>query len=81
MDIDGLLRAFTIFGILASLVALAVLAVRYAKRSTTGAGLLGAALLFFGFGNMRDPSNDVVQQAKESKKRQEGESGGPPAKD
>ncbi|HET7131046.1 MAG TPA: hypothetical protein VFJ95_02305 [Gammaproteobacteria bacterium] len=58
-------------------VALAGRAVRLAKRGTAGAHVLGAAFLFFSMGNMRDPTDDVVQQAKQLKRRNEDGAGDP----
>ena len=81
MDVAGLLRALMILAILGFLIALGIWAVRYGRKGTGRAGMLGAALLFFGFGNMLDPTNEAIHQAKESKKRKEGESGDPPAPD
>ncbi|HET8696912.1 MAG TPA: hypothetical protein VFO94_05475 [Gammaproteobacteria bacterium] len=60
------------------LAATAARAVRLAKRGTAGAHVLGAAFLFFSMGNMRDPTDDIVQQAKELKRRNEDDAGDPP---
>jgi hypothetical protein len=59
------------------LVALMGRAVRLAKRGSAGAHVLGAALLFFSMGNMRDPTDDIVQQAKQLKRRNEDGAGDP----
>ena len=73
------LLADTVFAgvALAFLVFLAVKAVRLAKKGSQGAHVLGAALLLFGFGNFRDPTNEIVQQAKQLKRRDEDDSGDP----
>lgn len=63
---------------LAFLVYLGVKAIRFAKKGTEGAHVLGAAFLLFGFGNFRDPTNEIVQQAKQLKRREEDDSGDPP---
>jgi len=81
MDVDRLFRVLGFLAILAIFITLCVLAVRYAKKGSGGAAVLGAALMLMGFGNMRDPTNTAVQEAKQSKKGQEGESGDPPVKD
>ena len=57
---------------------LGVRAIRYAKKGVPGAQVLGAVFLLFGFGNIRDPSEDTVQQAKQLKKREEDDAGDPP---
>jgi hypothetical protein len=48
------------------------------KKGSTAAQVLGATFLLFGFGNFRDPTNDIVQQAKQLKRREEDDSGDPP---
>jgi hypothetical protein len=55
-----------------------VKAVRFAKKGTPGAEVLGAVFLLFGFGNFRDPTNDLVHQAQRLKRREEDDSGDPP---
>jgi len=40
--------------------------------------MLGAVFMLIGFGNMRDPSNEIVQAAKEHKQRKENDQGDPP---
>jgi len=59
-------------------VGLGARAVRYAKKGSAGAQVLGAAFLFFSMGNMRDPSDEIMQQAKQLKRREEDDSGDPP---
>jgi hypothetical protein len=66
---------------LAFLAALGVRAVRFAKKGTPGAHVLGAAFLFFSMGNIRDPADEIVQQAKQLKRRDEDDSGDPPDDD
>jgi hypothetical protein len=65
----------------AFLLGLGVRAVQHAKRGSAGAHVLGAAFLFFSMGNMRDPTDDIVQQAKQLKRRDEDASGDPPNDD
>jgi len=55
--------------------------VRAAKRSGKGMRAVGAvALMMFGWGNMRDPSNDTVAEAKDGRIRK-GTDSGPPLDD
>jgi multisubunit Na+/H+ antiporter MnhB subunit len=63
---------------LAFLLALGSRAIRFAKKGTPGAHVLGAAFLFFSMGNFRDPTDEMVQEAKKLKRRDENESGDPP---
>jgi hypothetical protein len=63
---------------LAFLGALMVRAVRYAKKGSPGAQALGLTLLLFGWGNIRDPTENIVQQAKQLKRREEDDAGDPP---
>jgi len=51
--------------------------VRGAKKRSPTMVALGAVLLLFGFGNVRDPQQQLTEQAQPPKKR-EGESGDPP---
>lgn len=53
--------------------------VRWARTRAKGAYALGAVLLPLGaFGNVSDPDNRIVQEAKELKKREEDNAGDPP---
>lgn len=64
---------------LALLVTLGVRAIRFAKKGTPGAQMLGSALLLVTpLGNFRDPTNEMVEQAKQVKQREEDDSGDPP---
>ncbi|HEX5047150.1 MAG TPA: hypothetical protein VFX89_08530 [Gammaproteobacteria bacterium] len=60
------------------LIGLGVRAVQHAKSGSAGAHVLGAAFLFFAMGNMRDPTDEIAQQAKQLKRRDEDASGDPP---
>jgi hypothetical protein len=64
--------------VFALLVYLGVKAVRHAKKGVPGAQVLGAVFLLFGFGNIRDPTNDIVQQARQLKQREDDDAGDPP---
>lgn len=66
---------------LAFVLALGTRAVRFAKKGTPGAHVLGAAFLFFSMGNFRDPTDEIVQEAKKLKRREEDDSGDPPDDD
>jgi len=80
MDHLARLVATVVFAAVAmtSLFALGVQLVLLSKRGTAAAHVLGAAFMLMGFGNMRDPSNEIVQAAKENKQRKENDQGDPP---
>jgi hypothetical protein len=63
---------------LTSLVALGVQLVRLGKKGNTAAQVVGATFMLIGFGNFRDPTNEMVQQAKQLKQREDDDSGDPP---
>ena len=60
------------------LVGLAINLVQYAKKASAGAYVLGTVFMLMGFGNMQDPTMEMVQQAKQVKKHEEDDSGDPP---
>jgi hypothetical protein len=74
------LFATTVFAVVAltSMFALGVQLVRLSKKASAAAHVLGAAFMLIGFGNFRDPTNEIVQQAKQLKRREEDDSGDPP---
>jgi hypothetical protein len=63
---------------LMSLLALGVQLVQLAKKGRTSAQVLGATFLLLGFGDFRDPTNEIKQQAIQLKRREENDSGDPP---
>ena len=63
---------------LTSLIALGVQLVRLGKKGSSAAHVLGASFMLMGFGNFRDPTNELVQQAKQLKQREDDDSGDPP---
>ena len=63
---------------LTSLFALGVQLVRLGKKGSAAAHVLGATFMLIGFGNFRDPTNEIVQQAKQLKQREDDDSGDPP---
>ena len=80
MDHLARLFATSVFAVVAlgSLFALGVRLVLLSKKGTAAAHMLGAAFMLMGFGNMRDPSEEIVQAAKEHKQRKENDQGDPP---
>jgi hypothetical protein len=74
------LRVLLVASALGLLVWLGVALVRGAKRGGKGVQALGAVMLMFGWGNMRDPRNDTVAEAKDGRIRR-GETSGDPYDD
>jgi len=72
------LRLIITLTALIAMCALGVWLVRRAKRGG-GSGALGAAMLMFSWGHMRDPSNDTVAEAQDGRIRRGESSGDPPA--
>ncbi len=79
MDLARLF-ATVVFGIVAmtSVFALGVQLILLSKKGSAAAHVLGAAFLLMGFGNIRDPANEIVQAAKELKQRKDNDQGDPP---
>jgi hypothetical protein len=63
---------------LTSLFALGVKLVLLSKKGSAAAHVLGATFMLIGFGNFRDPTNEIVQAAKDHKQRKENDQGDPP---
>jgi hypothetical protein len=63
---------------LTSLFALGLQLVLLSKKGSAAAHVLGATFLLIGFGNFRDPTNEMVQAAKEHKQRKDNDQGDPP---
>jgi hypothetical protein len=63
---------------LTSLFALGLQLVLLSKKGSAAAHVLGATFLLIGFGNFRDPTNEIVQAAKEHKQRKDNDQGDPP---
>lgn len=79
MDVARLFAAVVFAAVaLTSLFALGVQLVRLGKKGSTAAHVLGATFMLIGFGNFRDPTNELVQQAKQLKQREDDDSGDPP---
>jgi hypothetical protein len=71
------LFATVVFGMVAmtSLFALGVRLTLLSKKGSAAAHVLGATFMLMGFGNFRDPTNEIVQAAKEHKQRKENDQG------
>ena len=51
--------------------------VRHARRAGKSARAMGAMLMLFSWGNMRDPRNDTVAEAKDGRIRKGNDAGDP----
>ena len=59
-------------------IASTALLIRSARRGGKVIHVVGAALTVLTMGNVRDPSNEAVEIAKQPRKKESGESGDPP---
>ncbi len=71
----GALEGLVVLLLLVLVVAGFMWATRRAKRGGEGIHVVGAVLMLMGFGNMRDPTNETVQVAKQTRRRDSGDSG------
>ncbi len=74
------LRGLIVAGALAAFVWLLISLVRAARRGGRRMHAVGAMLMLFGWGNLRDPRNDPVAEARDGRIRKGEESGDPPAR-
>ena len=78
IGVSTALRLIITLTSLIAMCALGVWLVRRAKRGG-GTGALGAAMLMFSWGHMRDPGNDPVAEAQDGRIRKGESTGDPPA--
>jgi hypothetical protein len=82
MDAVTIALRFILITIACSAVVLLLIAlVRAARNPSKAMRSFGAALMLFGWGNLRDPRNDTVAEAQDGRIRRGDESGDPPARD
>lgn len=75
------LRVLAIGGLAIAFAALLIFLVVKAKRGGKSARAIGVALMLFGWGNLRDPRNDTVAEAKDGRVRKGETSGDPQDRD
>ena len=68
-DITNALKVLAWLGGLSLLVWIGIIMVKAAKRGGGGMRGIGAALMMFGWGSMRDPRNDTVAEAQDGRIR------------
>ena len=76
-DITTAVKVLAWLGATAFIVWLGVVLTKAAKRGGGGMQALGAAMMMFGWGNMRDPSNNPVAEAKDGRAEKGSPSGDP----
>lgn len=76
-DIATAVKVLAAIGGAAFLIWLGVVIIKSAKRGGGGMQAIGAALMLFGWGNMRDPSNNPVAEAKDGRAEKGSPSGDP----
>ena len=77
-DIAAALGVLAAVGVVVLIAWLGWLAGRAARRGGKGFQAVGAALMLFGWGNLRDPRNDTVAEANEGNVRKGETAGDPP---
>ena len=76
-DITTAVKVLAWLGGTAFITWLGVILIKAAKRGGGGMQALGAAMMMFGWGNMRDPSNNPVAEAKDGRAEKGSPSGDP----
>ena len=76
-DITTAVKVLAWLGGTAFITWLGVILIMAAKRGGGGMQALGAAMMMFGWGNMRDPSNNPVAEAKDGRAEKGSPSGDP----
>ena len=76
-DITTAVKVIAALGCAVVFIWLGIAMVKAAKRGGGGMHALGAAMMMFGWGNMRDPRNDTVAEAKDGRIRRGAWSGDP----
>ena len=76
-DSATVLRAVVAVTAFAAFIWVLVALVRHAKKGGKGVQAVGAMLMLFGWGNLRDPRNDTVAEAQEGRIRKGTHSGDP----
>jgi hypothetical protein len=70
-------RVFLLTALLTGVFASGLLLLRWARRGGKGKQAVGAMLMLFSWGNMRDPRNDTVAEAKDGRVRRGTHAGDP----
>jgi hypothetical protein len=76
-DITVAVKVLAALGAASALIWLGVVMIKAAKRGGGGMRGIGAALMMFGWGHMRDPRNDTVAEAQDGRIRKGTHTGDP----
>jgi len=76
-DITTAVKVLAALGGAAFFIWIGIVMVKAAKRGGGGMRGIGAALMMFGWGNMRDPRNDTVAEAQDGRIRKGTHTGDP----
>ena len=76
-DITIAVQVLAAFGGIALIVWIGTVMMKAAKRGGGGMRGIGAVMMLFGWGNMRDPRNDTVAEAQDGRIRKGTHSGDP----
>jgi len=76
-DITTAVQVLAGLGVASLFIWLGIVMVKAAKRGGGGMRGIGAALMMFGWGNMRDPRNDTVAEAQDGRIRKGTHTGDP----
>ena len=76
-DITTAVKVLAAFGGIALLVWVGTVMMKAAKRGGGGMRGIGAVMMLFGWGNMRDPRNDTVAEAQDGRIRKGTHTGDP----
>ena len=76
-DITTAVKVLAAFGAIALLVWIGTVLMKAARRGGGGVRGIGAVMMLFGWGNMRDPRNDTVAEAQDGRIRKGTHSGDP----
>jgi len=76
-DISTAVKVLAVAGGISLIVWLCIVMVKAAKRGGGGMRGIGAVMMLFGWGNMRDPRNDTVAEAQDGRIRKGTHSGDP----
>ena len=76
-DITTAVQVLAAFGGMALLVWIGTVMMKAARRGGGGMRGIGAVMMLFGWGNMRDPRNDTVAEAQDGRIRKGTHTGDP----
>jgi hypothetical protein len=79
MDWSAATRVLAFLGGFTAFCGLLIWTIRQARRGGKTMRAAGAMLMLFGWGNLRDPANNPVAEAREGRIKKGNESGAPPA--